>query len=50
MNIIVKESYLGGKNKAVIHLKFIATLLITYSHMGGLIPSIRRLGYWRSHR
>ena len=34
MNIIVKESYLGGKNKAVIHLKFIATLLITYSHMG----------------
>lgn len=38
MNIIVKESYLGGKNKAVIHLKFIATLLITYSHMGGLFP------------
>ena len=38
MNLIVKESYLVGKNKAVILLKFVAALLITYSHMGELFP------------
>ena len=44
MNIIVKESYLGGgKNKAVIILKFVAALLITYSHMGALFPQYKGL-------
>jgi len=37
---IVNKSYLGGggKNRAIIYLKFIAALLITYSHMGILFP------------
>ena len=44
MNIIVKENYLGGgKNQAIIHLKFIAALFITYSHMGILFPQYRGL-------
>ena len=39
MNIIVKESYLGGgKNKAVIILKFVAALLITW---GRCFPNTR---------
>lgn len=28
----------GGKNKAIIVLKFMAALFITYSHMGILFP------------
>ena len=44
MNIIVKESYSwGGKNKAVTILKFVAALLITYSHMGALFPQYKGL-------
>ncbi len=44
MNIFVKKSYLGGgKDKGIIILKFIAALLITYSHMGVLFPKYGEL-------
>lgn len=35
---IVNKNFGGGKNKGVIIMKFIAALLITYSHMGVLFP------------
>ena len=35
---IVNKNFGGGKNKGVIIMKFIAALLITYSHMGILFP------------
>lgn len=35
---IVNKNFGGGKNKGIIIMKFIAALLITYSHMGILFP------------
>ena len=44
MDIIVKEGYQGGgKNKAIIILKCLAALFITYSHMGILFPKYNEL-------
>lgn len=36
---IVNKNFGGGKNKGVIIMKFIAAILITYSHMGILFPT-----------